>query len=219
MKTFEDYIDQFLEGNLSAEETLELEKMAKDDPELHKKFQSAKIAMLASEHDIQLGTRNFLERISTKKEKIQNERPSLRLFYLAGVAASIFVLIASVLTINISHSNDSIADRFNPNKLIYRDSESYSNIQYTEAMRAYFSGDYEEAMKLVGEMDRTQKVDNDYAEWLEVLIMLKTNRSKTEEFRILLNKISTTAEHQYHAHGQQMLKWINHPWRTFVVGK
>ncbi len=166
------------------------------------------------EKQISEDSRQFLNSLEYEKEK-----PSRRILYVTGLAASILVLVASLVTINISHSDSAIAEAFGINQINARSGEDIYNATFTDAVQAYYSKNYQESSKLLNGLDLDDKKVSDYKDWLSLLITLQTAGSDSESFYIQMDKIISDENHEFHLQAQKMTKKIKPFWHFLIFSK
>jgi hypothetical protein len=169
----------------------------------------------AFEYEISKETRDFLKGIS--ESEIQ-KRP-LRPLYIAGIAASLIILVISIVTINLSHNNASIASEFGINAIVARTGANVSNDAFREAVQSYYSKDYDQAKALLSTLPNDDERLGDFADWLSLLIELQTEGSKSSAFENSLSAILSNPDHEFHGQALEMQREVNLFWRVFVIKK
>ncbi|GLR17962.1 hypothetical protein [Portibacter lacus] len=172
-----------------------------------------KVSEAAFELEISNSTRAFLNGLDAE----QSEPKRKRIFYLAGIAASLLILIVSVVTINLSHNDGAIADEFGINKQIARNGNNISDDNFTSAVRAYYKGDYTEANSWLSKSDDSEGNISEYKDWLRLLIALKTMGSKSETFNNQLDSILENEQHEFYRQAVFMKKDLDLFWRKFLI--
>ncbi|WP_235297737.1 hypothetical protein [Portibacter marinus] len=172
-------------------------------------------ANAAMEYQISEDTRAFLSQLSSP-DKVN---PSRRLLYLSSAAATVIVMIASLITINLSHSDAAIASEYGINKIVSRTGGNVNNSNFTAAVRAYYENDYDRAEKLLSEVQLTDNKVSDYKEWLSLLITLQTAGSKSETFNNQIELILADENHEFYFQAQKMKDDMDMFWRNFVFTK
>jgi len=172
-------------------------------------------AEAAFENEIAKDTKLFLNSL----EKTKVEKPRRRTLYLVGLAASVLILMASLITINISHSDSAIAANYNINQMVSRTGENVNDSKFTDAVRSYYEKDYTRAQSLLEEAESSDERVNNYKEWLSLLIALRTSGSNSDTFTSQLEQILSNEDHVFYSQAENMNQDLKLFWRTMVIRK
>ena len=212
-------IDKLIAGELSSKESEELLGRIEKEEDLKIHYKAAKASMAAVEHQIAKETRPFLQELINREELHVNKLPRKRILYFTGIAASFLILIASVLTINLSHSDESLANNYNINAIAARENHNFDNENFKNAISLYFKGDFQNAERELTLIKDEDPLLNEYKSWLSLMIALKYKGSNSEDFQSNLRSILNNSDHEFNNEAQDLDKQLNLFWRTFVVKK
>jgi len=158
-------------------------------------------------------TREFLRSLPKQEQKKKSIRP----IYIASIAASFLILVASIVTINLSHSDHSIAGKYGINALVARSGNNLDNSQFTAAVQAYYAKDYEKSRSILSQFEQEGGKITEYQDWLSLLIDLQTSGSTSETFLKQVDSIIANENHEFHFQALRLKKDLNLFWRKFVV--
>ena len=181
--------------------------------------QNKDAAELASEAAFELAianeTRDYLRSLPQGERKKSSFRPT----YIASIAASLLVIIASVVTINFTHSDQSMAGKYGINALVARSGNNVDNSQFREAVQAYYAKDYEKSKSFLEQIGLEGGKISEYRDWLSLLIDLQTSGSNSETFNSQVDSIIANENHEFHLQAVRLKKDLDLFWRKFVVKK
>lgn len=169
----------------------------------------------AFELEISRETRDFIKKLPNTSSIKNSKKP----LYFASIAASLLILIVSVITINVSHSNKQIAGKFGINALVARSGNNVDNDDFRKAVQAYYAKDYEESSDLLSGLGLDGGRIKEYKDWLLLLIELQTSGSTSETFSKQVDSIIANEDHEFHLQAIEIKKDLSLFWRNFVVRK
>ncbi len=210
-----DQIEKLLKGELSATASEVLWDKIEKDAELRQTYDALVISIAASEMQIADDSRSFLADLVEEEEAKLGEKPKLRFIYLTAIAASILILVLSVLTVNISHSDGAIASNYGIATPNFRssDNEEMSNLE--EAIKAFQLDDLETAQRLLSNISDDEE-GRDHRDWLQVLVYLNTVGSSDPDFKLKVGEILQDESHTFFGQAKKLEEELGLFWRKFV---
>lgn len=216
MNNIKEAFDDLLMGKLdSNEEAILLNKIA-EDPELRKAYAAEKASRAAFEMQISEDTRDFLSSLSDKLEE-DGFKGRRRLLFVYGIAASLFLLILSTITINISHNDQALAAAYKIQSVHVRSADSQEDILFNSALKSYYDKDFKTADSKLSETHSNETIISDNISWLQMLITLEMEGSKSDSFKEQLKSIKNNEKHEFHHKALALDKELNMFWMNFVV--
>lgn len=219
MNNWEVEIDKLIAGELTESEANELMEKINADPSLKKFYLSEKASKEVFEYQIRNDTRALMAKLLEKEQKQSKESPKSTILYFTGIAASLLILIVSVVTINLSHSDTALADEFNINVISSRNGATFSDSNFTQALKAYFLNDFKTAKEKLALPAEEESLVVEYKDWLSLMILLKTEGSDSMEFQNQFQAILNDENHEFYIQAVKLNKELQLFWRNFVVRK
>ena len=210
-------IEALVTGELSDQEAGALLERMDADEDLKATYLAYKASHAAFEYQIAEDTRDFVKGIIGKETSTSDNKPKLKVLYVAGIAATILVLIFSLVSVNISHNDFAIADNYGINAIAVRDGGRINSSTLSEAIQAYYQNDFSKSKELLKEPIVDNSLEQDYKSWLELMISLKTDGSNSESFRSGLEMILNNESHEFNNQAKKLNSDLNFFWRKLVV--
>lgn len=212
-------IEALIRGELNEQEAKALMVKIDSDEDLKATYLAYKASHAAFEYQIAEDTRGFVKDLIEKESLEKDNRPKLKVLYIAAIAATILVLICSVIAVNFSHNDNALADLYNINSMRIRDGKSLNNINLSDAIQAYYQNDFAQASAFLNEGNFETSLEQEYKSWLELMILFKTEGSESDSFQSLLQQILADENHEFNKQAQNLDKDLHFFWRKFVVKK
>lgn len=219
MEKASDLIERFLDGDLSAEEKDEFLARLEVEEDLRNELAAEKSARAAFEYQIAEDTRALAREWVDKDIQKRAEKPRTLPLYITGIAASLLILVTCVWSINYSHGDFALADNYHINAFASRDGNEFSDPTFTEAVKAYYRNDFDQARSILSQHSTDLQIVEQNKDWLELLLSLKTEGSDSESFRKRLSEITDNENHEFYGPAHQLQDDLNLFWRRFVVKK
>ena len=210
-------IEKLVAGELNEEESFRLLEEIENNPDLMEFYLAEQATQAAIELKISEETKSFLKGV-TDNGRTRNGRYR-RLLFITGIAASLLFIIAALTTINISHSDNALAEAYNMQTIAVRSAQSQEDVDFNAALKAFHIKDYTDAKSKLAVLESSETIMSDHIEWLYVLIALEEQGSKSSEFNTLLKAIVNNENHEFHWQAIKLEKELNIFWRIFVVEK
>ena len=210
-------IEKLVAGELNEQERHDLLEKIKVNPDLEDLYLAEQAAQSAIELKISEDTMSFLEGI--QDDSIAKKSRHTSLLFLSSIAASLLFIVASLVTINISHSDNALAEAYNLQTIAVRSAQSQEDIDFNAALKAFHIKDYADAKSKLAILDGGETILSDHIEWLYVLMAFEEHGSKSIDFNTLLKAVLNDENHEFHWQATKLEKELNIFWRRFVVEK
>lgn len=210
-------IEKLVAGELNEHERHDLLEKIKLDSDLKDTYLAEQATQAAIELIISEDTKSFLNDVADKAG--EKTSPHTRLLFITSIAASLLFIVASIVTINISHSDNSLAEAYNMQTIAVRSAQSQEDVDFNAALKAFHIKDYDDAKTKLAAFDGGETIMSDHIEWLYVLIALEEHGSRSPDFKTLLKVVVNDENHEFHWQAIKLEKELKMFWRRFVVEK
>lgn len=217
MDEIKDKIQDLVSGRLSVSEEKEVRAVMEQNETLSNYYQLLLLSESAIEEDIASEHRTFLKSLSNNAEKTQPRNNNI--IYWIGIAASILILVISIITANLSLTDGDLADQYTYNTISIRSADSEEDIIFNQAQKAYRDGEYELLWEKLNNIQAEGSLLEKDKEWLTAITYLKTEGSNSESFRKSISEITEDTQHPYHEDAVKLISELQSVWRVFVVKK
>ena len=217
MEDFDRKLELLFSGELDSTEASSFLEEIKGDEALHKGYLAYKASHAAFEYEIANDTRDFVGQLLEEDIRNEKQKPSTKILYIAGIAASFLILVLSIFSVNLSHNDIAIADKYNINSIAARNSGGFQDTNFSEAVQAYFGNDFDKAREKLLQPSEEDAIVNDYKDWLSLMLDLKDKGSKSQEFHSKLDEILGNENHEFYFQALKLKNEFNRFWQKFVV--
>jgi hypothetical protein len=212
-------IEKLVLGELDLDQEQSLRKKIAVDPEIRKRYEAYLASQASFEYEIAAHTRELFREELSSINLSGSTKPRLKNLFIYGVAATVLILILSIISINLSHNDIAIADNYHINALTLRDDSELDNEVLSDALKAYYMNDFRQSKALMEGYVSEDILINEYLSWLKVLVALKMDGSKSSAFTRELELILKNENHEFHSEASKMKKQLENFWRQLVVKK